>query len=126
MAPTLHPSAPASRRLRQHLRAPLLLSTLSLALLPALAQQAQQQQQSLPAVSLQGRSADAPVLVGGFGETPVAKLPLQAQVISAERLRDLGVDALSGLTLLDASVGDAYNSQGYVSYLKVRDRKSVV
>lgn len=123
MAPTTHsPSASASRALPQRphlpLRAPLLLSALSLALLPALAQQ--QQQQSLPAVSLQGRSAEAPVLVGGFGETPVAKLPLQAQVISAERLRDLGVDALSGLTLLDASVGDAYNSQGYVSYLKVR------
>ena len=92
----------------------LLSSSIALAL-PALAQQ-----QSLPAVALSGRSAEAPVSVGGFGDTPVAKLPLQAQVLNAERLRDAGVDALSGLTNFDASVGDAYNSQGYVSYLKVR------
>lgn len=76
---------------------------------------------ALPTVSVSGRSADAPVSIGGFGsETPVAKLPLQAAVLNAERLLDAGVDALSGLTLFDASVGDAYNSQGYVAYLKVR------
>jgi len=75
---------------------------------------------SLPAVSVSGRSADAPVLVGGFGDTPVAKLPLQASVISNEQLRDLGVGSLAGLTALDASAGDSYNSQGYVSYLKLR------
>ncbi|QPF72812.1 TonB-dependent siderophore receptor [Roseateles sp. DAIF2] len=97
-----------------------LFSSLLLAL-PALAQQQSQQQQALPTVTVSGRSADAPVTIGGFGgETPVAKLPLQASVLSAERLLDAGIDGLSGLTNFDASVGDAYNSQGYVSYLKVR------
>jgi iron complex outermembrane receptor protein len=87
----------------------------------AQAAHAQQPSSALPTVAVSGRSADAPVSIGGFGsETPVAKLPLQAAVLNAERLLDAGVDALSGLTRFDASVGDAYNSQGYVSYLKVR------
>lgn len=76
--------------------------------------------QTLPPVSVSGRSADAPVLVGGFGDTPVAKLPLQATVLGSERLLDAGIASLAGLTALDASAGDAYNSQGYVSYLKLR------
>jgi iron complex outermembrane receptor protein len=76
--------------------------------------------QSLPPVSVTGRSADAPVSIGGFGDTPIAKLPIQASVINAERLADLGISALSGFTALDASVSDAYNSEGYVSSLKIR------
>lgn len=76
--------------------------------------------QSLPTVSLSGRAADTPAQIGGFGEIPVAKLPLQLSLISNERLLDAGINALSGLTALDASVGDAYNATGYVSYLKVR------
>lgn len=74
----------------------------------------------MPTVSVSGRSADTPSQVGGFGEIPVAKLPLQLSLVSSERLLDAGINALSGLTALDASVGDAYNSTGYVSYLKVR------
>jgi iron complex outermembrane receptor protein len=76
--------------------------------------------QSLPTVSVSGRAADTPSQVGGFGEIPVAKLPLQLSLISSERLLDAGINALSGLTALDASVGDAYNAAGYVSYLKIR------
>lgn len=94
-----------------------LLCALSAALLCASASQAQT---SLPAVTVSGRNADAPVQVGGWGDTPVAKLPLQAQLLNAERLTDAGISSLAGLTQLDASVGDAYNSVGYVSYLKVR------
>ena len=76
--------------------------------------------QSLLTVSVSGRAADTPSQVGGFGEIPVAKLPLQLSLISSERLLDAGINALSGLTALDASVGDAYNATGYVSYLKIR------
>ncbi|WP_310388312.1 TonB-dependent siderophore receptor [Roseateles sp.] len=76
--------------------------------------------QNLPTVSVSGRAADTPSQIGGFGEIPVAKLPLQLSLISSERLLDAGINALSGLTALDASVGDAYNATGYVSYLKVR------
>ena len=34
-------------------------------------------------------------------------------VLTQERLLDAGISALSGLTALDASVGDAYNAAGY-------------
>ncbi|MDN3922786.1 TonB-dependent siderophore receptor [Roseateles violae] len=78
------------------------------------------QAQTLPTVSVSGRSAETPVLVGGFGDVPVAKLPMQAAVLSGERLLDLGINSLAGIVSLDASIGDAYNSQGYVSYLKIR------
>ncbi|MBB2484522.1 TonB-dependent receptor [Mitsuaria sp. WAJ17] len=75
---------------------------------------------SLPGVAVSGRSADAPVNVGGFGDTPAAKLPFQASVLNAERLADAGLSSLAGLVKLDASVQDSYNAAGYVSYLKVR------
>ena len=75
---------------------------------------------SLPSVAVSGRSADAPVSVGGFGDTPAAKLPFQASVLNAERLADAGLSSLAGLVNLDASVQDSYNAGGYVSYLKVR------
>ena len=76
--------------------------------------------QSLPTVSVSGRAAETPVTVGGFGDIPVAKLPMQAAILNSERLQDLGIDSIAGLTALDASLSDAYNSQGYVSYLKIR------
>ena len=75
--------------------------------------------QTLPTVTISSR-AEAPVGIGGFGDTPVAKPPLQASVISNERLLDLGIESLAGITSLDASLSDAYNGQGYVSYLKIR------
>ncbi|UXH79454.1 TonB-dependent siderophore receptor [Roseateles amylovorans] len=74
---------------------------------------------ALPSVVIKGAS-EAPVALSGFGDTPVAKLPMQAAIISSERLAERGLSQLSGLALLDASVGDSYNSPGYVSYLKIR------
>ncbi|WP_077036100.1 TonB-dependent siderophore receptor [Pelomonas sp. KK5] len=80
-----------------------------------------QQQQALPAVTISGKAVDnAPVLIGGFGTTPLAKLPMQAESLSAERLKDLGIDSIAGLASVDASVGDSYNAEGYISYLSVR------
>jgi len=76
--------------------------------------------QTLPTVTVSGRAADTPVAVGGFGDTPVAKLPLQATLIDSELLADTGSKQLSALTNFDASVNDAYNSVGYISYLNVR------
>lgn len=83
------------------------------------AQSASASSPALPSVVVKGAS-EAAVTVGGFGDTPLAKLPLQASVVSAEQLTDRGLSSLAGLTLLDAGVGDAYNSAGYVSYLKIR------
>ncbi|PND37677.1 TonB-dependent siderophore receptor [Paucibacter aquatile] len=97
------------------LRPSLVSSALALLLGSSLAQA-----QSLPTVSVSGRTAEMPAQVGGFGETPVAKLPLQISLFSQERLLDAGISALSGLTALDASLGDAYNAAGYISYLKIR------
>ncbi|KAI1695016.1 hypothetical protein Ddc_21575 [Ditylenchus destructor] len=74
---------------------------------------------ALPGVVVKGAS-EVPLTVGGFGDTPIAKLPMQASIVSSERMTDRGLISLAGLTSLDASVGDAYNSAGYVSYLKIR------
>jgi iron complex outermembrane receptor protein len=77
------------------------------------------QAQTLPAVTITGRSTEAAPSLAGFADPP-AKLPMQAISLSADRLLDAGVQQLSGLTKLDASVSDAYNAVGYWSQLKVR------
>ncbi|MBL8275905.1 MAG: TonB-dependent siderophore receptor [Pelomonas sp.] len=75
--------------------------------------------QTLPAVSVSGKSTEAAPGLAGFSDPP-AKLPLQAVSLSAERLADLGITQLSGITRLDASVSDSYNATGYWSTLNVR------
>lgn len=75
--------------------------------------------QTLPQVTVSGRSTEPTPSLAGFSDPP-AKLPLQAQSLSAERLLEAGVGQLSGLTKLDASVSDGYNAVGYWSQLKVR------
>ncbi|MFT7723533.1 MAG: TonB-dependent siderophore receptor [Roseateles sp.] len=75
--------------------------------------------QTLPQVSVTGKASEAAPGLAGFADPP-ARLPMQAVSLSAERLADLGIDRLSGLTKLDASVSDAYNAIGYWSQLKVR------
>jgi iron complex outermembrane recepter protein len=75
--------------------------------------------QSLPQVSVSGKATEAAPGLTGFSDPP-AKLPMQALSLSAERLADLGIDQLAGITKLDASVSDAYNAVGYWSQLKVR------
>ena len=89
---------------------------LSLITLAALAQA----QEQLPTVSISGRNANAPLTLGGFGDTPNARLPLQALRIDAERLQELGLDGLAALPKLDASLSDGYNSLGYYAQFKVR------
>ncbi|HEY0954495.1 MAG TPA: TonB-dependent siderophore receptor [Roseateles sp.] len=75
--------------------------------------------QSLPQVSVTGKATEAAPGLSGFTDPP-AKLPMQALSLSAERLDDLGISQLSGITKLDASVSDAYNAVGYWSQLKIR------
>lgn len=75
--------------------------------------------QTLPQVSVTGKATEAAPGLTGFSDPP-ARLPMQAVSLSAERLADVGVDQLSGLTKLDASVSDSYNAVGYWSQLKVR------
>ncbi len=75
--------------------------------------------QTLPAVTVTGKAAETAPSLTGFSEPP-AKLPMQALSLSAERLDDLGINQLAGITKLDASVSDAYNPVGYWSQLKIR------
>ncbi len=75
--------------------------------------------QTLPQVSVTGKATEAAPGLAGFSDPP-AKLPMQAVSLSAERLSDAGIEQLSGLTKLDASVSDSYNAVGYWSQLKVR------
>lgn len=75
--------------------------------------------QTLPTVAVTGKAAEAAPSLTGFTDPP-AKLPMQALSLSAERLDDLGIGQLSGITKLDASVSDAYNAVGYWSQLKIR------
>lgn len=58
--------------------------------------------------------------VAGFGDMPLARAPLQVSVFGSGLLADTGIVQFGGLTRLDASVGEAYNADGYWSSLSVR------
>ncbi len=75
--------------------------------------------QTLPAVSVTGKATEVAPGLAGFSDPP-AKLPMQALSLSADRLADIGVTQLAGITKLDASVSDSYNATGYWSTVKVR------
>ncbi|MDP2005108.1 MAG: TonB-dependent siderophore receptor [Rubrivivax sp.] len=71
-------------------------------------------------VTVVGRSLATSASVAGFGDTPLARTPLSASVFGAQQLADSGVRSIGGLTALDASLGDAYNAEGYWSILSAR------
>ena len=71
-------------------------------------------------VTVTGRGLAGTAALAGFGDTPLARSPLQASVFSPQQLADTGVHSIGGLTRLDASVGDAYNAEGYWSIVSVR------
>src|SRR5512139_654058 len=75
---------------------------------------------SLAPVTVTGRSLTGAADVSGFGDIPLASSPLQARVLGAEQLKDAGTSSLAGITRFDASVGDAYNAEGYWSNFTVR------
>ncbi len=70
-------------------------------------------------VTITGRSLGR-AGVAGFGDVPLASAPLQASVFGKEQLADAGVASIGGLTRLDASLGEAYNADGYWSILSAR------
>ncbi len=51
---------------------------------------------------------------------PLSETPLSAAVIGAERMRERGVHSLSKAVRDEPSVGDAYNTVGYIESLQVR------
>ena len=85
---------------------------------PALAQTAPAAAQ-LPPITVTGRASPS-AAIGGWGDTPLAKTPIQASIFSTELLRDSGAQRLSDLTAIDPAVSDAYNAEGYWDFLTVR------
>jgi iron complex outermembrane receptor protein len=70
-------------------------------------------------VVITGRSLTTPALAG-FGDAPLARTPIQASIVGQQQLLDAGVSSIGGLTRLDASLGDAYNADGYWSIISSR------
>ena len=58
--------------------------------------------------------------ISGFGNVPLANLPMQVDVFSAEQFKDLGIRRVSDIARFDAAVGDGYNAEGYYDFLTVR------
>lgn len=73
----------------------------------------------LAPVTVSGRAYPT-VGIGGWGDVPLSRTPLQGSVFSAEQLKDNGVQRLSDLTAFDPALSDAYNTEGYWDYLTVR------
>ncbi len=71
-------------------------------------------------VVVTGRTATLAPSLAGFGNVPLAQTPLAATTLTEAALRDQGTRSLADLTRLDASLSDAYNTEGYWSYLSVR------
>lgn len=93
---------------------------LAIAVLALMAAEARSQSTDLPSVTVTGHAPESLANVGGFGDIPLSRQPLQATVISSERLADSGTRSLADITRFDASLGDAYNSEGYWSNFTIR------
>jgi iron complex outermembrane receptor protein len=65
-------------------------------------------------------TGDPVIGIGGWGDVPASRAPFQASIVSREQIRDLGVQRLADVVRIDASVSDAYNTEGYWDYLTVR------
>src|ERR1700749_1935848 len=63
-------------------------------------------------VEVTAHSAADSAGVTGFSQ-PLSRTPIQADVIDAKSLLDLGAISLSDLTRMDASVTDSYDAPGY-------------
>lgn len=86
---------------------------------PAPAASAAAPTQQLAPVTVVGRGTPA-ATIAGWGDQPLAKLPLQATVISTEAMKDNGGKRLSDITGTDPAISDAYDTEGYWDYLTVR------
>ena len=87
---------------------------------PALLHAQPSEPPTLPAVSVTGRATVPPLDVGGFGDVPLERLPMQAVTIGEPALREAGARGARDLSRFDASLGDAYNAVGYWDALTVR------
>ncbi|MCR5882758.1 TonB-dependent siderophore receptor [Rhizobacter sp. J219] len=74
---------------------------------------------TLPPVTVTGRS-DPVVSVSGWGSTTLSETPVQASLVTSAQMKDRGVQRLADVVKSDASVSDAYNSEGYWDFIAVR------
>lgn len=74
---------------------------------------------TLPPVTVTGRS-DPVVSVSGWGSTTLSETPVQASLFTSAQMKDRGVQRLADVVKSDASVSDAYNSEGYWDFIAVR------
>lgn len=81
---------------------------------------AQTEDAALPSVTVTGRASAPPLDVGGFGDVPLERLPMQALSVGEPALREVGARGVRDLVRFDAGVGDAYNAVGYWDALTVR------
>ncbi len=58
--------------------------------------------------------------INTLSDAPMAETPITAGVIDAQEMRDRGVQTLSQAVRSEPSVGDAYNTVGYIESLVVR------
>ena len=91
------------------------LSALSLAALSACGASMAAEQ-----VTITGRLTPPAASIAGFGDVPISQAPFQSLSLGSASLADAGVESLAGVSMLDASVSDAYNSPGYWSTLTIR------
>ena len=70
-------------------------------------------------VQVVGRGPVDTAGVTGFSQ-PLARTPIQADVIDSKALLDIGATTLSDLTRLDASITDSYNAVGYWTTFTLR------
>ncbi len=70
-------------------------------------------------VQITARSASESAGVTGFAQ-PLSRTPIQADVIDAKVLADIGATSLSDLTRIDASITDSYNAVGYWTTFTLR------
>lgn len=67
-----------------------------------------------------GQRSLASAALAGFGDMPLARSPAQISVFGQGLIAEHGLATLAGLPKLDASIGDAYNAEGYWASLTVR------
>ncbi len=78
------------------------------------------QEATLKPVTVTERTAAPQADITGFGDVPLAELPLSATVIDRRQIESAGARRLADLAQFDSSVSDAYNAPGYWDFLSIR------
>ncbi|MFO1219859.1 MAG: TonB-dependent receptor [Burkholderiaceae bacterium] len=76
--------------------------------------------QDVQRITITGSATPRSPSVAGFGDEPLARVPLSATVIDQRQLQDAGISSLGDITRLDAGFTDAYNAPGYWNQVAVR------